>query len=82
MVNPVNLGKAISRYYANSHPLVVKIFLFGLGFDCALSTIVGPFVKVVQNSSEMTLDALLIEEAIINENNILFFSNNPLVTFL
>jgi hypothetical protein len=78
----VNFGKVCYRYSASSQALLENKFLFGFDFDTAFSIMVGPFVKVVQNYSEITFDALLIEDAIINENNTLSFSNNPLVTFL
>ncbi len=41
-----------------------------------------PFVKIDQTSSLINLDCLFIEVAIKNENNILSFSNNPLLIFL
>jgi high-affinity K+ transport system ATPase subunit B len=33
LVKPVNLGKVVYKYYASSQAFVVKIFLFGFGFE-------------------------------------------------
>ena len=70
---PVYFGKVASKYYASSHALSENNVFDGLGLLLVLSLKDGPLVKTDHDSSEMTLEFLLIEEAIRKAKRVLSF---------
>jgi hypothetical protein len=67
------LAKLFSTKFAIYQLRSLKSFFDGFGTDFYLSVRVGPFTNKDHKSSDITLDCLLIDAAIIKENKTLSF---------
>ena len=70
---PVYLGKVAYKYSASSHAFNENSVFDGLGLLLVLSIKEGPLLKADHDSSEMTFEFLLIDEAIRKAKSVLSF---------